>query len=187
MKTLLEIGDVAPDFSLVGTDGLIYGINQYKGYRAIVLFFTCNLCPYARGSDEYMRNLANEFHKKGVAFLGINPNNEGQDTFEQMTALMEEFKFPWRYLQDPMQQIAKRYGALATPQFFLFDHHRILVYKGRALDNPRAPNKSKREDLKEALMELLDLRPITISETDPIGCEVKWNDSLIDARELLHI
>lgn len=187
MKTLLEIGDLAPDFSLVGTDGLIYGINQYKGYRAIVLFFTCNLCPYVRGSEEYLRALVGEFHKKGVAFLGINPNNEGEDTYEQMIALMEEHKFPWRYLHDPMQQIAKRYGALATPQFFLFDHHRMLVYKGRALNNPRAPEKSTREDLKEALTELLDLRPITISETDPVGCTIKWNEALQDSKELLHI
>ena len=187
MKALLEIGDLAPDFSLVGTDGLIYGINQYKGYRAIVLFFTCNLCPYARGSDEYLRSLVGEFHKKGVAFLGINPNNEGQDTYEQMIALMEEYKFPWRYLHDPMQQIAKRYGALATPQFFLFDHHRMLVYKGRALDNPRSPKESTHEDLKEALTELLDLRPITNCETDPIGSAIKWNDSSIESEMLLRV
>lgn len=177
MKTLLEVGDIAPDFSLVGADGLIYGINQYKGYRAIVVFFTCNLCPYARGMEEYLRVIADTFHKKGVAFLAVNPNDEGTDTYEQMTALMEEHKFPWKYLQDKAQQIAKKYGALATPHFFLFDHHKSLVYSGCALDNPRNPEKANHEYLKDALEELLDLRPISISETDPIGCTIKWNEA----------
>ena len=186
MKTLLEVGDLAPDFSLVGTDGLIYGMNQFKGYRASVVFFTCNLCPFARGMDEYLRDLAETFYKKGVLFLGINPNDEGSDTAEQMTALMEEFKFPWKYLQDPTQQIAKRFGAKATPHIFLFDHHRTLVYSGRAIDDPRNPASASTEDLKDALIELLDLRPITNSETAPIGCTIKWKVAPIEAEtELL--
>lgn len=179
MKTLLQVGDLAPDFSLVGTDGLIYTISQYKGYRAVIVFFTCNLCPYARGLEEYLRNMALEFHKKGVAFLGINSNDEGSDTYDQMVALMDEKKFPWRYLQDSAGQIAKKYGATTTPQFFLFDHHRMLIYSGRALDNPKSPEKSSREDLKEALMELLDMRPITIAETHPVGCLIESEEPIL--------
>jgi peroxiredoxin len=185
MKTLLEIGDLAPDFSLVGTDGLIYGINQFKGHRAIVVFFTCNLCPYARGIEQYLKSLVNEYHKKGVVFLGINPNNEGVDTYEQMTLLMEEYQFPWKYLQDPSQRIAKKYNALATPHFFLFDHHRTLVYSGKALDKPKDLENRGKEYLKDALDELLDLRPITISETDPVGSAIRWNEAQIDQEELV--
>ncbi len=163
MKTLLEVGDFAPDFSLVGTDGLIYSINQYKGYRAIVLFFTSDACPYARGMNGYLKGLVGEFHKKGVAFLGIHPNEEPLENGS-----------PWANLYDPTQQIAKRYGATTTPHFFLFDHHRMLIYSGRALDNPKAPELCTHEELKDALTELLDLRPITTSETDPIGCAIQW-------------
>lgn len=187
MKALLEIGDIAPDFSLVGTDGLIYGINQFKGHRAVVVFFTCNLCPYARGIEGYLKKLANEFHKKGVVFLGINSSNEGLDTFEQMTALMEENHFPWKYLQDPSQRIAKKYNALATPHFFLFDHHRMLVYSGRALDNPLQSDETGKEYLKDALDELLDLRPIRVSETAPVGSAIRIEESEISEKELAFI
>lgn len=185
MKTLLEIGDLAPDFSLVGTDGLIYSINQFKGHRAIVVFFTCNLCPYARGIEQYIKKQANEFHKKGVIFLGINSNNEGPDTYEQMIALMEENQFPWKYLQDPAQRIAKKYNALATPHFFLFDHHRMLVYSGRALENPLQANVEGKEYLKDALEELLDLKPVTVSETAPVGSAIRWNESEVSEEQLV--
>ena len=181
MKTLLDVGNLAPDFSLVGTDGLIYAINQYKGYRAIVLFFTSNGCPYAKGMEGYLKGLVGEFYKKGVAFIGINSS----DDYDSMVAFMAERGLPWRYLHDPTQQIAKRYGAIVTPHFFLFDHHRMLIYSGRALDSPKAPERSKREDLKEALTELLDLRPITISETGPIGCSIRWQDEPAESEELL--
>jgi peroxiredoxin len=173
---LLEIGDQAPDFSLIGTDGLIYGVNQYKGYRAIIVMFTCNLCPYARGMDAYLKNLYSEFHKKGVQLIAINSTNEGSDTYDQMCALMDEHRFAWPYLQDRTGQIADRYGARLTPQFFLFDHHKSLVYSGRALDNPKHQEKSSREDLKEALVELLDLRPVSVPETNPIGCAIKADE-----------
>lgn len=173
MRTLLEIGDLAPDFSLVSTGGLIYSINQYKGYRAIVLFFTSDACPYSRGMDGYLRGIVGEFHKKGVAFLGIHPNEEPSENGS-----------PWANLHDPTQQIAKRYGAITTPHFFLFDHHRMLVYSGRALDNPKTPELSTQESLKEALVELLDLRPITTSETDPIGCMINWKGAFAESEEL---
>jgi peroxiredoxin len=173
MKRQLEIGDSAPDFSLIGTDGLIYGMNQFKGYRATVIFFTANLCPFCRSFDAYLKEIYQEFHKKGVAFVGINSSNEGKDTFEQMHTLKLEHGLPWHYLHDRSMQIARRYGAIATPEFFLFDSHRHLVYRGRALANPKLSKNSQREDLKEALQEILDLRPVSISETNPVGLAMK--------------
>ncbi len=170
---LLEIGDQAPDFSLIGTDGLIYGMNQYKGYRAIIVMFTSNLSSSARDLDQYLKNLYLDFHKKGVAFIAINSANEGDDTYDQMCALMDEHRFPWSYLQDRTGRIGECYGASTVPEFFLFDHHKSLAYHGRALDNLKYPEKSTREDLKEALMELLDLKPISVQETNPIGTPIK--------------
>ena len=163
MKTVLDVGDFAPDFSLIGHDGLIYTLNQYKGYRAIVLFFTSEECPYAKGIDNYLQTLAKDYYKRGVAFVAIHSGNEPQIGGK-----------PWVSLHDPTQKIAKRYGAKVTPHFFLFDHQRMLIYSGRALDNPKAPQKSAREDLKESLTELLDLKPISVSETEPIGCAIPY-------------
>jgi peroxiredoxin len=186
MERQLEIGDSAPDFSLIGTDGLIYGMNQFKGYRATVIFFTSNLCPFCRKLDSYLKEIYLDFHKKGVAFIGINSINEGKDTYEEMLALKIEHSLPWHYLHDRSMQIANRYGAVATPEFFIFDSHRSLAYRGRALLDPAASKNSQREDLKEALMEVLDLKPVTVSETDPTGLAIK-RDSIKESNHELNL
>lgn len=155
MVDKLEIGNFAPEFSLVGNDGLIYALNQYKGYRAVVIFFTSDLSIHAIEMESYLKGMAEAFYKRGVAFLSIHPNAEPE---------MKDL--PWKSLCDPTQAITRRYGAQILPHFFLFDSHRMLVYSGRAFDNSR-------EHLKEALLELLDLQPITVAETDPIGTHIE--------------
>jgi peroxiredoxin len=184
----LEIGKNAPDLSLIGTDGMIHTLNEYKGSRAIVVMFLCNHCPYVRGCEEYLRKLAEGYRRRGVAFIAINSNSvltEPEDSYNEMTRLMEEKDFPWVYLHDPSQQIALKFGALCTPHFFLFDQNRILVYTGRALDNPKRPKESSTDDLKNALDQLLDLGPITMPQTNPIGCTIKWNGMSAEACSLV--
>lgn len=177
MSYTLEIGKTAPDFSLIGTDGLIHTLNEFRGSRGIVVFFTCNHCPYVIGSEDYLISLAKEYYQRGIAFVAINsnsPNTYEEDSFENMVIRANEKNFPWPYLQDRSQQIAKRYGALCTPHFFLFDQHRQLIYTGCALDNPREPARSSCDHLRTAIMELLDTKPVLNPITDPIGCNIKW-------------
>ena len=172
----LELGDVAPDFSLIGTDGLIYTINQYRGSRAIVVFFTCNHCPYAKGSEKALSDLCKKYIPKGVVFLAINSNDATEypeDSYDNMQRLMEEKDLPWPYLSDSSQEIAKKFGAVCTPHFFLFDHNRYLVYTGGAFDNPKKPAKSTKNPLEDAIIELLDSKPITTPSTNPLGCSIK--------------
>jgi len=177
MAFTLEIGAKAPDFSLPATDGKTYKLADFKDAKTLVIFFTCNHCPYVKGSDEVTRQTAEKYLKKGVRFVGINSNSENthaEDSFEQMVERMKVNKFPWVYLRDKTQKVALAYGALKTPHFYVFDNDRKLVYTGRGVDNPKDTPKMTVNDLDRALAEHLAGKPVTVKLTNPIGCNVKW-------------
>ena len=177
MQFTLPLGATAPDFSLPTTDGKCYGLADFASAKVLVVFFTCNHCPYVVGSDEVTRQSALKYKDSGVEFVGINSNSiliNAGDSFKQMIVRMAEQRFPWTYLRDESQAAALAYGALRTPHFFVFDADRKLVYTGRGVDSPRDTSKAKINDLDNALEELLAGKPISIPLTNPIGCNVKW-------------
>lgn len=109
--------------------------------------------------------------------MGINSNSANtyaEDDFPHMVERMRAEKFPWLYLHDATQDVARAYGALRTPHFYVFDRERRLVYTGRAVDNPRQAERATTNDLEHALEELLAGQPISTPVTNPIGCNVKW-------------
>jgi len=178
MAYTLQLGEKAPDFKLPATDGKSYSLSDFDHAKYLVVFFTCNHCPYVIGSDENTRQLADKFKEHGVVFVGINSNSEKtyeEDSFENMVKRMEEHKFPWVYLRDQTQEVAQAYGALRTPHFYVVDEERKLVYTGRALDNPRDPSKATVNDLENALSELIAGKKISKPITNPIGCNIKWH------------
>jgi len=178
MAFTLQIGEKAPDFRLPATDGKDYSLTDFGKDKYLVVFFTCNHCPYVIGSDEVTRATADKFAPKGVRFVGINSNSEktyAEDSFPNMVKRMEKYRFPWLYLYDQDQSIAKAYGALRTPHFYVFDENRKLVYTGRGVDYPRDASQAKVNDLDRALNELTEGREITVPTTNPIGCNVKWD------------
>jgi peroxiredoxin len=177
MSFTLPIGAQAPDFSLPATDGKIYSLSDLKD-KYLVIFFTCNHCPYVIGSDEETRKTANKYAPKGVRFAGINSNSKNtypEDDFPHMVERMKKHSFPWLYLYDETQVIAEKYGALRTPHFFVFDDHRKLVYTGRGVDYPRDTTRMNVNDLDRVLDELTSGKKISIPLTNPIGCNVKWD------------
>jgi peroxiredoxin len=177
MAFTLEIGAKAPDFALPATDGKTYKLSDFKDAKTLVIFFTCNHCPYVKGSDEVTRQTAEKYMKQGVRFVGINSNSENthpEDSFELMVERMKVNKFPWVYLRDKTQKVALAYGALKTPHFYVFDKNRKLVYTGRGVDNPKDTAKMTVNDLDKALAEHLAGKPVTVKLTNPIGCNVKW-------------
>jgi len=178
MSFTLKIGDDAKSFNLPATDGKRYSLADFGGDRFLVIFFTCNHCPYVIGSDEATRATANRFGPKGVRFVGINSNSENtysEDSFPNMVKRMEEHRFPWIYLYDEDQSVAKAYGALRTPHFYVFDDQRRLVYTGRGVDFPRDASKATVHDLDRVLDELTNGQPVSVPVTNPIGCNVKWD------------
>jgi len=177
MAFTLKIGEKAPGFRLPATDGNTYSLEDFSGWPFLVVFFTCNHCPYVIGSDEVTRRTAEDFSPQGVKFIGINsnsPNTYEEDSFPHMVERMEKQRFPWLYLYDATQETARLYGALRTPHFFVFDSDRNLVYTGRGVDNPRDTGRMTVNDLERALTELVGGRPVSVPLTNPIGCNVKW-------------
>jgi len=177
MSYTLLPGQKAPDFRLPATDGREYSLADFDNHPYLVVFFTCNHCPYVIGSDEVTLATAVKFSDAGVAFVGINSNSEQtyeEDSFPNMVKRMEEHKFPWKYLYDRDQTVVKEYGALKTPHFFVFNRDRELVYTGRGVDSPRDTSRMTVNDLERALEEMISGREISVPVTNPIGCNIKW-------------
>jgi len=177
MAFTLQIGEKAPDFKVPATDGRTYSLADFAQAKALVVFFTCNHCPYVVGSDEVTRATVERFRSRGVAFVGINSNSEQTNPTDDSDHMLERMKthhFPWVYARDKSQQVAKAYGALRTPHFYVFDHDRKLVYTGRGVDNPRNTAEMTVNDLDRALEELLAGKRVSTPVTNPIGCNVKW-------------
>lgn len=177
MAFTLELGEKAPDFTLPATDGKTYSLSDFDDSKVLVVFFTCNHCPYVLGSDETTRATALKYMPHGVRFVGINSNSEktnADDSFDHMVKRMEEHNFPWTYLRDEDQSVAKAYGALRTPHFYVFNADRELIYTGRALDNPKEPEKATVNNLDDALEAAIYGQEVSTPLTNPLGCNVKW-------------
>jgi len=177
MSFTLDIGASAPDFKLPATDGNTYSLSDFQN-DFLVIFFTCNHCPYVIGSDEVTRVSAEKFADRGVKFVGINSNSANTyqvDDFPHMVDRMKEHRFPWTYLWDETQDVALAYGALRTPHFYVFNRDRHLVYTGRAVDQPKDASRITVNDLDRALDELTSGKEVTLQVTNPIGCNVKWD------------
>ncbi len=177
MSFTLPNGAVAPAFILPATDGQTYNSEDFKE-PFLVIFFTCNHCPYVIGSDEETRKTALKYASLGVRFVAINSNSKNtyvEDDFEHMKVRMKQHKFPWVYLYDESQEIAKTFGALRTPHFYVFGKDRKLLYTGRGVDQPRDTSKMTVNDLDRSLSELTQGKEISIPVTNPIGCNVKWD------------
>ena len=176
MSFTLQLGQKAPKFNLISTTNENISISSFDS-KFLVIFFTCNHCPYVTGSDEVTRQTANKFKDKDVSFIAINSNSANtyqEDSFENMVLRMEEYNFPWVYLHDADQEIAMKYGALKTPHFYVFNEQRKLIYTGRGVDSPLDANKITINNLELVLDELTSNTLISIPITNPIGCSVKW-------------
>ena len=169
MAFTLQIGDKAPDFDLPATDGKDYSLTSFRESDTLVVFFTCNHCPYVLGSDEVTRVTAEKYSGRGVGFAGINSNSENtypEDSFPNMVKRMETKKFPWVYLYDKSQEIARAYRALRTPHFYVFNRNRELVYTGRGVDNPRDTSKMTVNNLDNVLDDFF----LEVSWSQQIAC-----------------
>lgn len=168
----LSLGSSAPNFRLKGTDGKYHTLNDFARAKALVIFFTCNHCPYVLGSDEVTRQTVEKYQDKNILFVGINSNSAEtypEDSYEKMVERMKEHQFPWSYLWDETQEIAQTYGALRTPHFFVFDDKRHLIYTGRGIDSPRDSSKMRVNDLENALEDYLQGKKVGTPLTNPIN------------------
>lgn len=173
----LKIGLSAPDFKLRGTDEKQWTLASFAGAKALVISFTCNHCPYAAAYEDRYIALANEFAPQGVAFVAISSNDVKSypaDGFDNMKLRAAKKSFPFPYLYDDTQRVARAYGAVCTPHLFLFDAARKLAYEGRIDDNWKNPEAVKSRDLRDAIVAVIEGKPVPNPQTNPMGCSIKW-------------
>lgn len=177
MAFTLQIGQSSPDFDLPGVDGKRYSLASFKDAQVLVVVFSCNHCPYVVGSEERMLKLFRDYAPHGVEMVAINSNeteNHPMDSFEHMKVRAKEKGYPFPYLRDETQEVARAYGALRTPHYYVFDRERKLRYTGRMDDNPRNPGQEKTHELRDAIEAILAGKRPAVEVTNPIGCNVKW-------------
>ena len=174
-STMVKLGSKAPYFNLPNTDGDDVAIENFDA-EVLVVIFTCNHCPYAKAVEDRLIKLGNNYSKR-VDFVLISSNdveNYPADSPEKMAELARDKKYPFPYLFDETQEIAKAYSAVCTPDIFLYDSERKLKYRGRLDDNWQNPNQVEREDLKMAIEAILSGKEINFEQIPSMGCNIKW-------------
>lgn len=171
-----SIGDTAPAWTdLPGTDGKKHSLSELSDKDVVVVAFTCNSCPYAVDYQQRVIDLATKYagDDSKVAVVAINVNAVPADSFEKMKERAEEAKFNFSYLFDESQQIAKEYGAGRTPEFFVLNKDRKIVYMG-AFDDSTKPTEVKKHYVEDAIAATLSGEKVSVSETAPVGCAIRW-------------
>ena len=173
----LSIGAPAPDFSLPGIDGKTYSLASFKDKKGVVVCFSCNHCPYVQAAEDRMIAFQKDFGPKGVQLVCINPNDERaypEDSFDGMKQRAKARGFNFVYLRDESQKVAHAYGAVCTPEFFVFGPDRKLAYHGRIDDGYKDAPKAKKHDLRDAAEAVLKGAKIAEPVTMAMGCSIKW-------------
>jgi peroxiredoxin len=181
-STMMPLGTIAPDFTLLNTvTGEIVSLQDLKSDVATLVMFICNHCPYVKHIDAQLVKLATDYQSKGVAFIAISSNdveNYPDDSPEKMKEVAQQLGYPFPYLYDETQEVAKAYQAACTPDFFLFDKDLKCVYRGQ-LDGSRPKNDVPvtGEDMRAALDAVLAGQPVNPEQIPSIGCNIKWKVS----------
>ncbi|MCE5273414.1 thioredoxin family protein [bacterium] len=173
----LKVGDAAVGFDLPGVDGKRYSLDSFSGSPVLAVVFSCVHCPYVLAWEERIKALAAEYGPRGAAFVLINANDPVKypvDSFDGMKKHADEKGFAFPFVQDQSQEVARAYGAERTPEVFLFDKDRRLVYTGAVDDNYDNPGAVGHRYLKDALDAALAGHPAPVASTPPVGCTIKW-------------
>lgn len=173
----LSIGSKIPQFNLIGIDGKTYSLESFKNSKGLMIIFSCNHCPYVQAYEDRIKAIQSDYKDKGIAVVAINSNddfNYPDDSFENMKKRAAEQNFNFLYLRDEDQSVARSFDATHTPEIFLFNEDRKLVYTGKIDDNWQEPDKVVNHYLRNALNEMLEGIEISVPETYSIGCTIKW-------------
>jgi peroxiredoxin len=169
----MKKGDAAPDFSLIGTDGAFHGLNDIKGDKATLIIFMCNHCPYVIPKMNEIKRIST---LQGLSVIGINSNeseNYPEDSYEKMREYFDEWEIDFYYLHDESQEIAKEYGAVCTPDPFLFDSELKLLFHSR-IDDSHGQEHANRHEMYEVIEKYLNSGVVVLEESPSQGCSIKW-------------
>jgi peroxiredoxin len=175
---MLALGTTAPAFRLPDTDGKIVSFDDFRGAPALLVIFLCNHCPYVKHVRHELARLCKEYQSKGVAVAGINSNDvvtHPDDSPAMMVKEKEAIGYTFPYLYDETQQVARAYRASCTPDFYVFDQNRKLVYRGQMdASRPGNPVAITGKDLRAALDAVLAGKPVSDNQHPSMGCNIKW-------------
>ena len=172
----LPVGSRAPDFSLPAVDGRTYSLASFKDKPILVVAFWCNHCPYVQAWEDRTVATQRDFAGKGVQFVAINANETAsypEDDFPHMVARATQKGYNFPYLRDESQESAEAYGAVCTPDFFVFDAGRKLRYRGK-IDDSKDPKGVKKQVMREVLDALTARKDPPVTFVPPMGCSIKW-------------
>jgi peroxiredoxin len=173
----LPMGTPIIDFSLPATDGKTYRSADFSDKKVLIIIFMCNHCPYVHAVIDRLISIQSDYADKGVQLLGINANdseNYPEDSFDAMKDWVVEKGVNFVYLRDESQEVAKAYKAQCTPDIYVYNQSRQLVYHGRIDDNWQDESAVTKQELREALDVILEERPVTDNQRPTIGCSIKW-------------
>lgn len=174
----LKLGSIAPDFNLPSVDGNTYCLNSFKAKKALAIIFSCNHCPYVQAYEDRIKAIQEDYIND-LQVVAINSNDDKsypEDSFEEMKKRAEQKKFNFPYLRDETQEVAKAYDASHTPEIFLFDEERKLIFHGKIDDNWQDEKSVRSKYLRNAIDEYLSGKKISVPETFTIGCTIKWKN-----------
>jgi peroxiredoxin len=186
-SNMLPLGHKAARFSLPDTSGNTVSLTDYEGSKGLVVAFICNHCPYVIHIAPQLAKIAQQYQKKGIAFVAINSNDIEQYPDDDMAHMIQEKRarqYPFAYLLDEKQEVAKAYSAACTPDLYLFNGEQKLVYRGQ-FDASRptrissgnydsSEHQATGRDLIQAMNALLDGHHIDTTQTPSMGCNIKW-------------
>ena len=179
-STMLPLGTTAPEFSLMNVDGRTLSLADIAGPRGTVVMFICNHCPYVKHVADQLAALGRELMPQGIGMVAISSNDVAAhpaDSPEQMVRESEERGYPFAYLFDETQQVAKAYHAACTPDFYLFDADQKLVYRGQLDDSrPGSDIPVTGSDLRRAIDALIAGEAVPEPQKPSLGCNIKWRE-----------
>lgn len=177
-STMLPLGTQAPDFSLPDTEGNQVSLSDFQGAPALLVIFLCNHCPYVKHVQHKLAEITRDYMNQGVAVVGISSNdveNYPDDSPAKMKEEKKQVGYPFPYLYDESQEVAKAYRAACTPDFFLFDGQQRLAYRGQMDDSrPKQDKPVTGDDLRRALDSVLEGKPVPEPHKPSAGCNIKW-------------
>lgn len=172
-----ELGAACPDFRLPAVDGRTYARDDFAASPVLVMMFICNHCPYVQAVEDRLIRLAREYGPRGVAFVGVCANDAvtyPADAFDKLAARWRERGYGFPYLHDEAQDVARGFGAVCTPDIFVYDAQRRLAYRGRIDDSWKDESKVTRRELAGAVDALLAGKHPSREQRPSMGCSIKW-------------
>lgn len=166
-----------PEFNLLGMDMKQHSLNEFSNGNPLLVMFICNHCPYVKAIEDRLITLGHDLKKENINCVAICSNESTkytEDSFENLQKRWNEKKYSFHYLHDPDQSVAKKFGAVCTPDFFLYDSNLILKYRGRLDDSWKDPTLVSKRELYQAALDLKNTSQISFQQTPSMGCSIKW-------------